>query len=54
MLPAGEATIAGIEQLPFDLISIHASREGSDIPAMVIHDHYGISIHASREGSDIG
>lgn len=33
-------------------ISIHASREGSDIPAMVIHDHYGISIHASREGSD--
>ena len=37
-LPAREATIAGIEQLPFDLISIHASREGSDAAPGPQHD----------------
>ena len=35
-----------------DVISIHASREGSDICGAVAALLFDISIHASREGSD--
>ena len=35
-------------------ISIHAPREGSDIPIESLTESINISIHAPREGSDIG
>ncbi len=33
-------------------VSIHAPREGSDIPAEVADQIDSVSIHAPREGSD--
>ena len=53
-LPAREATVYTNEPTAHLIISIHASREGSDLGILqnrIIG--YGISIHASREGSDI-
>ena len=52
-LPAGEATKDEARQAADKMISIHASRGGSDkIPyAYITVDE--ISIHASRGGSDV-
>ena len=53
-LPAREATSGKIQKALTGLISIHASREGSDTRKRVYTPKStGISIHASREGSDI-
>ena len=52
-LPAGEATL-GIESEELtEVISIHASREGSDKEGLIQVLVITISIHASREGSDL-
>ena len=54
-LPVGEATIRNVFLHADDLISIHASRGGSDFNANpFIINLIGISIHASRGGSDPG
>ena len=53
-LPAREATASGQFWLTTDIISIHASREGSDIVCAAGKElGVNISIHASREGSDL-
>ena len=51
-LPAREATAARLDRKFIGIISIHASREGSDMSTKCKEGHRGISIHASREGSD--
>ncbi len=33
-------------------VSIHASREGGDVPERIFLDLFSVSIHASREGGD--
>ena len=33
-------------------ISIHAAREGGDVPHKIYHNFHSISIHAAREGGD--
>ena len=53
-LPAREATAVWVAFIVTDRISIHASREGSDLRDYAFRVLKGISIHASREGSDIG
>ena len=51
-LPAREATELNRFFDEVKIISIHASREGSDKSLRVMPASSGISIHASREGSD--
>ena len=52
-LPAREATGAYGPYFLFYLISIHASRKGSDNPDIALNPDNVISIHASRKGSDV-
>ena len=51
-LPVREATEVDHVPALMAAISIHASREGSDMEDGTCVDADGISIHASREGSD--
>ena len=51
-LPAREATKGSIDSFMGSVISIHASREGSDKQMPTSGTGQIISIHASREGSD--
>ena len=52
-LPAREATLFRLFRVIITAISIHASREGSDLTEDGADDAIvSISIHASREGSD--
>ena len=53
-LPAGEATVEVASVLRALMISIHASRGGSDdFRVKLLTVHHIISIHASRGGSDL-
>ena len=52
-LPARGATKADVAKYKADAISIHAPREGSDVPSRFKkRGSRNISIHAPREGSD--
>ena len=51
-LPVGEATVIVRDDRGYPMISIHASRGGSDIDIQNALDVQSISIHASRGGSD--
>ena len=53
-LPAREATNKRLRIGGLNVISIHASREGSDDIVLLNVADFIISIHASREGSDVG
>ena len=51
--PHGERRAPPGFQRPFEVISIHAPRTGSDVPNFVLRAHPDISIHAPRTGSDM-
>ena len=47
------ATLSVIRNRNIEGISIHAAREGGDLPVRVLFVSHFISIHAAREGGDV-
>ena len=39
--------------ITFNIISIHAAREGGDFLELILAEEQAISIHAAREGGDL-